>query len=339
MNDQVNPLPFFETILAYQKSAALAGALELDLFSAIAKGASDVPAIAAGIGASERGTRILCDHLAVMGFLEKHDGRYGLAPVSAAFLDRGSPAYVGSVATFLFSDTLRAGFADIAGAVRRGGTLLPEQGTMTPDHGVWVTFARAMAPMAAVSAQALAEGLRARGVPAAGPRRALDVAAGHGLYGIALLAHVPELRVTALDWAAVLEVAKENAAAAGVADRHELRAGSAFDADLGGPYDLVLLPNFLHHFDHAGCVKVLRRMHDALVPGGHVAIVESIPDEDRLSPPFAAVFSLVMLATTERGEAYTMRQLDAMLDESGFTKAEAISLEPSMQQGALARRK
>jgi hypothetical protein len=77
----------------------------------------------------------------------------------------------------------------------------------------------------------------------------LDIAAGHGLFGINFAQSNPKVKVTALDWPSVLEVAKGNAAAAGVGGQYSLKPGSAFDVDFGSGYDVVLLTNFLHHFD------------------------------------------------------------------------------------------
>lgn len=333
-----SPQAILEALTAYQRSAALAGAIELDLFTVIGEGAADVPALARRIGASERGVRSLCDYLVVQGLLSREEGRYGLPPVAAAFLDRRSGRYVGSIATFLGSETLRAAFADVAGAVRRGGTTLDAGGTMAPDHPVWVAFARAMAPLSAANAERVAELLVGRGIPGAGPRRALDVSAAHGHFGISLLSRLPGLRVGALDWPAVLEVARENAEKAGVAPRLEMLPGSALTAELGGPYDLALLPDFLHHFDHGTCVAVLRRVHAALAPGGWLAVVEPVVEEDRVAPPGPASFSLVMLVTTASGDSYTRRELDAMMQEAGFGASEAEPLAPAPQLLLLARR-
>jgi 2-polyprenyl-3-methyl-5-hydroxy-6-metoxy-1,4-benzoquinol methylase len=84
-----------------------------------------------------------------------------------------------------------------------------------------------------------------------GPVRVLDIAAGHGLFGIEIAKQHDSAEIVALDWAPVLEVAKANARAAGVIDRFTTIPGSAFDVDYVGPYDIVLLTNFLHHFDPA----------------------------------------------------------------------------------------
>ncbi len=94
--------------------------------------------------------------------------------------------------------------------------------------------------------------------------------------------------------------------------------GSAFEVEYGGPYDVVLLTNFLHHFDLPTCVGLLRKVHAALKSGGRAAALEFVPNEDRVSPPMAAAFSLTMLVTTASGDAYTFRELETMYHDAGY---------------------
>jgi ubiquinone/menaquinone biosynthesis C-methylase UbiE len=194
---------------------------------------------------------------------------------------------------------------------------------VAPEHPVWVEFARAMVPMMAMPAGIIADLLQADSGAAC---KVLDIAAGHGMFGITLARRNPNARIVALDWPAVLEVAKENAHRAGVADRYETIAGSAFDADFGGGYDLVLLTNFLHHFDPPTCESLLRKVHAALKPDGKAVTLEFVPNEDRVSPPFAASFSMMMLGTTPAGDAYTLPELDGMFRNAGFSGSQAHSM-------------
>jgi ubiquinone/menaquinone biosynthesis C-methylase UbiE len=192
-----------------------------------------------------------------------------------------------------------------------------------------------MAPLANVAAQLLADLL---GADAGRPWKVLDVAAGHGLFGVAIAERSPQARVVALDWASVLTVAKENAARAGVSGRFQTIAGDAFAVDWGSGYDLVLLTNILHHFDVAGCETLLRKAHRALAPGGRAVALEFVPDESRTKPPDAATFALVMLAMTPRGDAYTFAEYERMCRNAGFARAELQSLPPSPQQVVIAER-
>ncbi|MEO7649886.1 MAG: class I SAM-dependent methyltransferase [Bryobacteraceae bacterium] len=322
---QPSPQLFFETVNAYQRTEALKTGIELDVFTSIGKGAATPAALALKTGASERGLRILCDYLTIIGFLTKQNESYGLTLDSSVFLDRRSPACVASAVGFLSTPALTAMFRDLPAAVRKGGTTMSEAGSMEPEHPMWVDFARSMAPLMTMSAEFIA-GLVGAG--AGRPCKVLDVAAGHGAFGIAIAKHNPIAQIYATDWAAVLEVAKENALAAGVADRHHTIPGSAFDVELGGDYDLVLLTNFLHHFDAPTNEKLLRRLHAALKPGGQVATLEFVPNDDRVTPPMSAAFSLMMLGSTAHGDAYTFRELEQMFHNAGFSRSTLHPLPP-----------
>jgi ubiquinone/menaquinone biosynthesis C-methylase UbiE len=96
--------------------------------------------------------------------------------------------------------------------------------------------------------------------------------------------------------------------------------------DFGGPYDVALVTNFLHHFDPATCTTFLRKVHAALKPGGRVVVLEFVPNPDRISPPMPAGFSLTMLAGTPSGDAYTLAELQQQLGGAGFGAASAHGL-------------
>jgi ubiquinone/menaquinone biosynthesis C-methylase UbiE len=160
----------------------------------------------------------------------------------------------------------------------------------------------------------------------------LDIAAGHGLFGILLAQRGPEAHIVAQDWPNVLPIAKRNAEAAGVADRYQLLPGDAFTIDLGLDFDSVLLTNFLHHFNKGECERILQRIYECLNPGGRLFILEFVPNSDRVTPPIPASFSLMMLGLTPEGDAYTMQELDAMLLNGGFTHSELLQVPRSPQQ-------
>lgn len=332
---QPSPAQFFETVNSYQRTAAIKAAVELGLFSAVGEGRATAAELAERCGAAERGVRILSDFLAMLGFMTKADGRYALTLDSAVFLDRRSPTYLGAALEFLLAPDLVGAFDDLAGAVRRGGTVVAEGGTVAPENPIWVRFARGMAPMMAMPAQELAKLVE---IAPGRPARVLDVAAGHGLFGVAFAQRYPNVEVVALDWPQVLEVARGNAEAAGVGGRHQLLPGSAFDVEYGGGYDVVLLTNFLHHFDPPTCEQLLAKVHAALNPGGRAVALEFVPNEDRISPPESAGFSLMMLASTPGGDAYTFAEFDRMFRAAGFTRSESHPLPTTPEQVVIAHK-
>jgi ubiquinone/menaquinone biosynthesis C-methylase UbiE len=326
---QPSPQLIFQTINSHQRTEALKAGIELEVFTAIGEGNTTAAELAKRCQTSEKGMRILCDFLTIMGLLTKDGDRYGLTIDSAAFLDKRSPAYIGGATEFMCSDLLTQGSKYMAEAVRKGGTALEDEGTVGPDNPVWVKFARAMAPLMALPAQLIANLVD----PNADQKlRILDVAAGHGLFGIGFASRNKQVEVTALDWKNVLEVAKENAQNAGVSERYNTIEGSAFDVEFGTGYDLVLLTNFLHHFDPPTCEALLRKVRAALADGGRAVTLEFVPNEDRITPPDAAAFSVMMLTTTPSGDAYTFSELERMFASAGFSRSTLHPLPPTIQQ-------
>jgi ubiquinone/menaquinone biosynthesis C-methylase UbiE len=323
MTTQSAPSPdlYFDTIWAFQRAAALRTAIDLELFTVVDEGARTTHDIAAACSASERGIRILADYLATIGFLIKTGDTYSLTPDAAVFLSKRSHAYLGGTAQFLAGEELRRDFEHLTDVVRSGTT---QTSVVSEEHPVWVDFARAMVPMMMPPAHAIADILN---VAAAGPQRVLDIAAGHGTFGIVIAQRNPQAQIVAADWAPVLMVATENATAMGVADRFRTLPGDAFKVDYGTGFDVVLLPNFLHHFDPDTNVTLLEKVKAALKPGGRVVVLEFVPNEDRITPPMAARFSLTMLVTTPRGDAYTLPELRDMLSRSGFSNVTAHPLQ------------
>jgi 2-polyprenyl-3-methyl-5-hydroxy-6-metoxy-1,4-benzoquinol methylase len=325
--------PIFDALFAYQRSAALKAAVELDIFTAIDGGAASASAIAQRVNASERGIRILCDFLTVHRLLSKADSHYQLVPESAAFLSRNSPAYLGSVARFLVMPELSTYMEALSDTVRRGGVADSGQSTVADDNPIWVEFARSMMPMMIPNAHAIADLIDSGTTPI----KVLDVAAGHGAFGIAIAQHNSNAEIVAVDWKAVLGVAEEHARQAGVADRYRTIAGDAFKVDYGTGYDVALVTNFLHHYDAATCTTLLKKIAAALKPGGRVVVLEFVPNPDRVSPPLPAAFSLTMLADTVGGDAYTFSELRDQLESAGFA-AVAAHPTPSPETIVVARK-
>jgi 2-polyprenyl-3-methyl-5-hydroxy-6-metoxy-1,4-benzoquinol methylase len=314
---QPTPERFFNAINAYELTEAIKTAVELEIFTAIAEGNTSSATVAKRCKVAERGARILCDFLTIHGFLTKEGAHYALAADSALFLDQHSPAYIGTATEFLLTPRLRECHARLTEAVRRGGTALGV-GLLDPENPDWLEFARGMMPLMHRPSEIMAAELRKGGEV----RKVLDIAACHGIFGISVAKQNPSAHIYASDWKNVLEVAQKNAQVMGVADRHHLIPGSAFETDFGSGYDLALITNFLHALDVSACTTLMRKVHAALNPGGRVAIAEFLPNPDRVSPPTAAAFSLMMLVASPSGDAYTFAELENISKDAGFARVQ-----------------
>ena len=329
-----SPELFFDNVNAYYRTAALKTAIELDLFSAIGEAGTTSQALAEARGCTVRGIRIICDYLVYAGLLCKDGERYYMTTDMVAFLDRRSPGYIGGCIEFLLSEEVTSAFSDLSSVVRTGQTTNSRNGALDPDHPQWVKFARAMQSIMRLPSLLLAEQVdRSRR-----PLRVLDVASGHGLFGIAFADQNPHAEVTAIDWGNVLQVARENAANAGVIDRVRFVPGDAFEVDFGEGYDLVLFANFLHHFDTAQCSEIAAKAYRVLKPGGRAVTFEFIANEDRISPPLATTFSMMMLGTTPAGEVYTFAEIENIFSGAGFARSELCSLAPALEKVVISYR-
>jgi 2-polyprenyl-3-methyl-5-hydroxy-6-metoxy-1,4-benzoquinol methylase len=316
----VTPEPLMQMMQGMHVTAILQAGVQLGIFDQIAAGNTDAATIAVKAGADERGTRILLDALAALRLLEK-DGCYRLSPLADAFLVSSRPSYFGGMTDILDSELFWQAFSRFGEAVRRGGTIL-DQHAEVPGNQFWEMFARSSAGIAVPASHALAERLQ----PWAAHRNSLEVldtACGSGLFGLTLAARYPQARVTLLDWPNVLTRTRRNVEKTGLDERVNYIAGDVFEVPLGGPYDLIVASHVFHHFTEQRCLDLLRRLAGALTPTGRLTIHDFTATGHRpADEPFPALFSALMLAWTQHGEAYPLATYQRLLAEAGFRAPE-----------------
>jgi SAM-dependent methyltransferase len=179
-------------------------------------------------------------------------------------------------------------------------------------------FVTDILPLSYPSAQALARHLRLQSATV------LDVAAGSGVWGIALAQSSEEVRVTALDWAEVIPVTRNTAARFGLSDRFSFIEGDLLQADFGDDYDVAILGHILHSEGEERSRALLARTYQSLTPGGTIAIAEFLVDGDRRGPVNGLIFAVNMLVNTDAGGTFSFEEIGAWLAEAGFVNARLL---------------
>ncbi len=336
--DAPSPELFLQSVTAYQRTEALRAAIELDLFTAIAEGSSAVAPLAERCSASQKGVRVLCDYLAVAGFLVKADGRYALTPSTAKFLDRRSPAYMGGTLDFLLSEHVRGGYTNLPAAVRKGGTVQSPGGLTDPEHPAWIAFARAMMPMMAPVAH-LAAQLIDR--PLDAKLEVLDIAAGHGLYGIEVGKRFPQARVTRSGLAPGIGGRARERQAGGPWPALSSRSRRCLPGRSGQRLRRGADPEFSAPLRFR-CVRELPAQGQSGVEAGRYRRHGRVRAER--GPGVAALprqFRTVHAGAHCRGRRLHRRalgQLDDMLKQAGFASNTLQALEPTAQHAVVSRK-
>jgi (2Fe-2S) ferredoxin/predicted O-methyltransferase YrrM len=309
-----------ELVRGYMPSRVVLSALELDVFSAIARAPSPptADALAAELRGDPRATRVLLDALAALGLLEKRAGAYANAPAAARFLAAGSRDDAST--SLRHNLSLWRSWSTLTEVVHQGHPARHEPMRARDDDWT-VPFIAAMHRNAAQRAPLLVEAVGAEGV-----RRLLDVGGGSGAYAIAFARAAPALRADVLDLATVVPIAERNVAEAGLADRVRTRVGDLARDDLGQGYDLALLSAICHMLGPDEVQELLRRVWAALAPGGRVAIQDHVMAEDRAAPRAGALFAVNMLVGTPRGGTYTEAEYRAWLLGAGFAEVRRIPM-------------
>ena len=302
---------------AVRRAGVLCAGLDLAVFDTMADGPADAETVAARLGVPPRGVRVLLRALAAIELLHTDGERFWLAPGVDRVLVKSSPGYFGDTLRLAVSRYEWEALGHLSDAVKRGGTVL-DTNAETPEYPFWEDLARNPTPHTPLIADLLADTLAPW---AAGRERLdiLDVACGHGLYGYTVAQRNPQARVRSVDWANVLEYSRGHAERLGVLDRVELTPGDMFELPLGGPYDLSLITNVLHHFSAERAGDMLRRLAEATRPGGRIGIVAVTADgRDPASDPVPHLFAALMLAWTHEGESHALETYRDLLTANGF---------------------
>jgi ubiquinone/menaquinone biosynthesis C-methylase UbiE len=319
--NDLTPDQLMQMGMSFMQSRVLAAAVQLDLFSHLASGHRTAVAMARATGATERGLRMLLDALSGLQLLTKDAGQYQLTPAAAKCLVRSSPEYMGAI---LESDRLWESWGKLGEAIRSG---MPSRRVENQAE------AEKFFPLLIRSLHVLNRepARRAAQVPGAGfsghGLRVLDIACGSGVWGIALAEADPTAAVTMQDFPGVLEHTREFVRRHGIADRCTYLPGDLKTVEIGADrFDVAILGNIIHSEGERSAKDLIRRVHRALRAPGKLAIIETIPNEERTGPPRPLLFALNMLVNTQAGDTYTLSEYTQWLTAAGFSRVETADI-------------
>lgn len=280
--------------------------------------------VASESGASLRGIRAVMNALIGLKLLRKIDSdRYALTPESATFLVRGKPQFLGPLLRdrqiSWRGEAPETGrwrmWLDINDVVRIGKPITPVN---LEQYGgdYFKGFVEALFATNYRAARTLAEALRI--ARRENPVRVLDLAAGSGVWGIALARASPYVTVTAVDWPSVLETTKTVVRRCGLLHQFQFVGEDLQSADFGDSHDIAILGHIIHSEGATRSQALLKRTFVTLAPGGIVAIADFLVNEDRTGPPMGLIWAVNMLVQTEEGDTFSFGEISRWLRDAGF---------------------
>ena len=317
----VSPERLMQFTFGFAPPLMIETAIRHGVFEALDKGAKTVEQLCVETRTSDRGLRAVLNALVGLDVLSKDgEGRYALTPESATFLVAGKPTFHGAF-FLLTSEPMLAAWRHLYQVVRNGR---PARRINLEQDGVnfFLQFVEDIFPIHYPAAVELGNTL---GVPeAAGPLSVLDVAAGSGVWSIALAQRSEHVRVTAVDWPGVIPVTKKIAARCAVIDRYEFVAGDLLEVDFGRDHAIATLGHILHSEGEERSRRLIKKVFDALAPGGTIAIAEILVDPERKVAVPALIFAVNMLVNSEHGDTFSLDEISTWLRDAGFESVRTI---------------
>ena len=319
--DQVTPERLMQFGFAYAPPLIIGAAVSNKVFDSLAGGAKTVAQLSKETGAPARGLRAIMNALVGLELLKKdRREKYSLTPESTAFLLSDKPStqagFFGTILPQLISRWLR--LTDVV----RDGQPAVAVNQETEGTEFFSQLVENIIPMSYPSAQALGDHLKVS--KAKNDIRILDLAAGSGIWGIALVQKSPRVRVTAVDWAGMIPTTKRITRKFGVADRFQFIEGDLLEANFGTGYNIATLGHILHSEGEERSRQLLKKTFRALKSGGTIAIAEWLVNDERTEPLPSLMFAVQMLVNTEKGDTFSFNEIKTWLQEAGFKKVRKL---------------
>lgn len=303
----------------YWSACTLHAAVKLDLFSILDNTARTSLEVAHLRNIDPRATGMLLDALSALGLLEKQSETYVATQFAAINLSKQSPGYMGHI--IMHHHHLMSGWSRLHEAVASGGPIR-ESVSHGEDEVVRESFLMGMYNLASQLAPRIA-----KAVDLSSCRRLLDLGGGPGTYAIHFCLANPDLSAVVYDLPTTRSFAEKTIARYDLSRRIVFTSGDFHIDPVPAGFDVVWMSHVLHADGPEACAALLDKAVNALNPGGALMIQEFILEDAKDGPLFPALFSLNMLQGTDSGQAYSEKELSAMMAEAGLSNVQRLGLE------------
>jgi hypothetical protein len=320
--EELTPAHIMQVGVGFWASKVLLSAVEIGVFTELAKGPEEFSILAGRMGLHTRSARDFLDTLVALGFLQRANGIYSNTPDTDIFLDRRKPSYIGGVLE-MANARLYGFWNHLTEALRTGRPQneAREGGEASPFAAVYADPARLKGFLAAMSGISHGANIAiARKVPWANYKTYADVGTAQGDLAVQIALHNPHLHGIGFDLAEVGPIFDEYAEVNGVSDRLHFQAGDFFKQDLPN-VDVIAMGHILHDWSLDEKKMLIGKALQALNPGGALVVYDAIIDDDRSKNAFGLMMSLNMLIETPAGFDYTAADCIGWMKDVGFREA------------------
>jgi hypothetical protein len=336
MSREVTPDRILQLGLGFWGPKVLLSAVELGVFTDLARSPADLATLASRLGLHPRPARDFLDALVVLGMLERHEGRYANTPETDHFLDRAKPSYAGGILE-MANERLYGFWGHLTEALRTG----KPQNESKADSGAGFfqalyadparlrSFLQGMTGLSLGAARVIAHKFPWRDY-----RTFADVGGAQGALPVQVCLAHPHLTGSNFDLPVVGPIFTDYAASFGLQDRLRFVPGDFFKDPLPRA-DVLVMGHILHDWDLGQKKALIDKAYAALPAGGALLIYEALIDDGRKENAFGLLMSLNMLIETPGGFDYTGADCSGWLTEAGFreTRVEHLVGPDSMVVG------
>jgi ubiquinone/menaquinone biosynthesis C-methylase UbiE len=322
-NDLPSPRRILDLASGYEPALILEAAVRLNVFDTLDDRPMTLRQVVERTQTSVRGMRALLNALVALDLLDRFGDLYALTPESAAYLVSASPDYQGQMCKHVSRHLIHR-WLGLTESVRTGRPAPGPVNDPASSGPYFREFVEDIFPMSYDAARGLADALDLKS--ATTPVKVLDLAAGSGVWGIALAEASPRVHVTAVDWPTVLPVTRRVAEKHNVLPQFTFKEGDLLTTDFGTGHHIATLGHIIHSEGEPRSRQLLKKLHDTLAPGGTVVIAEFLPNDDRTGPAGALIFACTMLVNTEEGDTFTFNEMASWLRDSGFENVRELDV-------------